>query len=49
MPATGAPLMNGKVERSQSIDDEEFYQMLDQGGMLFRRVMLAWVLKEYVD
>jgi transposase InsO family protein len=26
------PHLNGKVERSHRIDDQEFYQLLDKGG-----------------
>ena len=27
------PRLNGNVERSHRVDDEEFYQLLDQGGI----------------
>lgn len=41
------PRLNGKVERSHRIDDEEFYQMLDQGGIsddiyLFNEKVREW-------
>jgi transposase InsO family protein len=28
-----SPHLNGKVERSHRIDDQEFYQLLDRGGV----------------
>lgn len=41
------PRLNGKVERSHRIDDEEFYQLLDQGGIstdihLFNEKLREW-------
>ncbi len=41
------PHLNGKVERSHRIDDEEFYQMLDQNGIsddiyLFNEKVREW-------
>jgi transposase InsO family protein len=41
------PHLNGKVERSHRIDDEEFYQMLDQDGVsddiiLFNEKVREW-------
>ena len=38
---------NGKVERSHRIDDEEFYQLIDQGGIstdihLFNKKLREW-------
>ena len=42
-----APHLNGKVERSHRIDDQEFYQLLDQGGVtddihLFNDKLREW-------
>jgi len=39
--------LNGKVERSHRVDDEEFYQLLDQGGIsddihLFNEKLREW-------
>ena len=39
--------LNGKVERSHGIDDQEFYQLLDQGGVtddihLFNEKLREW-------
>ena len=31
--AARAPHLNGKVERFHGTDDQEFYQLLDQGGV----------------
>ena len=41
------PRLNGKVERSHRVDDEEFYQLLDQGGIsddihLFNEKLREW-------
>jgi transposase InsO family protein len=41
------PRLNGKVERSHRIDDEEFYQLLDKGGVsddihLFNKKLREW-------
>lgn len=41
------PHLNGKVERSHRVDDEEFYQLLDQGGVsddihLFNEKLREW-------
>jgi transposase InsO family protein len=41
------PHLNGKVERSHRVDDEEFYQLLDQGGIsddihLFNEKLREW-------
>jgi transposase InsO family protein len=41
------PRLNGKVERSHRIDDEEFYQLIDQGGVstdihLFNKKLREW-------
>ena len=41
------PRLNGKVERSHRVDDEEFYQLLDQGGIsddihLFNQKLREW-------
>lgn len=41
------PRLNGKVERSHRVDDEEFYQLLDQGGVsddihLFNEKLREW-------
>ena len=42
-----SPHLNGKVERSHRIDDQEFYQLLDQGGVsddihLFNEKLREW-------
>ena len=42
-----SPHLNGKVERSHRIDDQEFYQLLDQGGVtddihLFNDKLREW-------
>jgi len=42
-----SPHLNGKVERSHRIDDQEFYQLLDQGGLtddihLFNEKLREW-------
>jgi transposase InsO family protein len=42
-----APHLNGKVERSHRIDDQEFYHLLDQGGVtddihLFNEKLREW-------
>ena len=39
--------MNGKVERSHCVDDQEFYQLLDQDGIsddiqLFNQKLREW-------
>jgi transposase InsO family protein len=39
--------LNGKVERSHRVDDQEFYQLLDQGGVsddihLFNEKLREW-------
>ena len=41
------PHLNGKVERSHRVDDQEFYQLLDQGGIsddihLFNEKLSEW-------
>ena len=41
------PRLNGKVERSHRVDEEEFYQLLDQGGIsddihLFNNKLREW-------
>jgi transposase InsO family protein len=41
------PHLNGKVERSHRIDDQEFYQLLDQDGItddihLFNEKLREW-------
>src|SRR5688572_25973171 len=41
------PRLNGKVERSHRVDDQEFYQLLDQGGIsddihLFNAKLREW-------
>lgn len=41
------PHLNGKVERSHRVDDQEFYQLLDQGGIaddiqLFNEKLKEW-------
>jgi transposase InsO family protein len=41
------PHLNGKVERSHRVDDQEFYQLLDQGGVsddihLFNEKLREW-------
>jgi len=41
------PRLNGKVERSHRIDDQEFYQLLDRGGVsdnihLFNKKLREW-------
>jgi len=41
------PRLNGKVERSHRVDDEEFYRLLDQGGIsddihLFNQKLREW-------
>ena len=41
------PRLNGKVERSHRIDDQEFYQLLDKGGVrddihLFNKKLREW-------
>jgi len=41
------PRLNSKVERSHRIDDEEFYQLLDKGGVsddihLFNKKLREW-------
>jgi transposase InsO family protein len=41
------PHLNGKVERSHRVDDEEFYQLLDRGGIsddihLFNEKLRDW-------
>lgn len=41
------PRLNGKVERSHRIDDQEFYQLLDEGGVrddihLFNEKLQEW-------
>ena len=47
-----SPHLNGKVERSHRIDDQEFYQLLDQGGVtddihLFNDRLREW--KDYYN
>ena len=42
-----SPHLNGKVERSHRVDDQEFYQLLDQGGIsddihLFNEKLREW-------
>src|SRR6187431_2178618 len=42
-----APRLNGKVERSHRVDDQEFYQLLDQDGIsddihLFNDKLREW-------
>ena len=42
-----APHLNGKVERSHRVDDQEFYQLLDRGGIsddihLFNEKLREW-------
>jgi transposase InsO family protein len=42
-----SPHLNGKVERSHWIDDQEFYQLLNQGGVtddihLFNEKLREW-------
>ena len=41
------PRLNGKVERSHRVDDQEFYQLLDRGGVsddihLFDEKLREW-------
>jgi len=41
------PRLNGKVERSHRVDDQEFYQLLDKGGIsddihLFNKKLREW-------
>ena len=41
------PRLNGKVERSHRVDDQEFYQLLDQDGIsddihLFNEKLREW-------
>ena len=41
------PHLNGKVERSHRVDDQEFYQLLDQDGIsddihLFNEKLREW-------
>ena len=41
------PHLNGKVERSHRVDDQEFYQLLDRGGVtddirLFNEKLREW-------
>ena len=41
------PRLNGKVERSHRVDDQEFYQLLDQDGVsddihLFNEKLREW-------
>jgi transposase InsO family protein len=41
------PRLNGKVERSHRVDDQEFYQLLDQDGIsddihLFNEKLPEW-------
>jgi transposase InsO family protein len=41
------PRLNGKVERSHRVDDQEFYQLLDKGGVsddihLFNKKLREW-------
>ena len=42
-----SPHLNGKVERSHRVDDQEFYELLDQGGItddihLFNDKLREW-------
>ena len=46
------PHLNGKVERSHRVDDQEFYQLLDQNGVaddihLFNEKLREW--EDYYD
>ena len=41
------PRLNGKVERSHRIDDEEFYQMLDQDGISDNIVLFNEKVREW--
>jgi transposase InsO family protein len=47
-----APHLNGKVERSHRIDEQEFYQLIDQNGIsddirLFNEKVREW--EDYYD
>lgn len=41
------PRLNGKVERSHRVDDQEFYQLLDKGGISDDIVLFNDKLKEW--
>ncbi len=43
------PRLNGKVERSHRVDDEEFYQLLDQGGISDDILLFNEKLREWED
>jgi len=46
-PPPAHPRLNGKVERSHRVDDQEFYQLLDKDGIsddvhLFNEKLREW-------
>ena len=41
--------MNGKVERSHRVDDEEFYQLLDKDGITDNIQLVNEKLREWED
>jgi transposase InsO family protein len=41
------PRLNGKVERSHRIDDQEFYQLLDQDGVSYDIHLFNTKLREW--
>ena len=43
------PHLNGKVERSHRVDDQEFYQLLDQGGITDNIHLFNEKLREWED
>ncbi len=44
-----APHLNGKVERSHRVDDQEFYQLLDRDGITDDIHLFNAKLKEWED
>jgi transposase InsO family protein len=43
------PHLNGKVERSHRVDDQEFYQLLDKGGITDNIHLFNETLREWED
>ena len=43
------PRLNGKVERSHRVDDQEFYQLLDQDGISDNIQLFNEKLREWED
>jgi transposase InsO family protein len=43
------PRLNGKVERSHRVDDQEFYQLLDQDGISDDNHLFNEKLREWED